>query len=146
MGTVKHKILNMNARHTEQLEETIIIIPPASPTGPGARRLMPSQRTSVPESGWPSSSASALSGFAHAKGSSMSDEYTSEWMVAHLGQASPNGSCLLRAQVEGNVFLPLIELPQVLASLLVRDRKHARDRLAHGVAKAKATQCCLQMS
>ena len=47
-----------------------------------------------------------------------------------LRQAAADGAGLLGAEVEGEVLLVLVELAEVLASLLVDDGENAGDRLA----------------
>ena len=54
--------------------------------------------------------------------------------MTHLGEASPDRPSLLVSEVKGQVLLVLVELPEVLPLLLVRDSQHPRDRLADGVA------------
>ncbi len=51
-----------------------------------------------------------------------------------LREASPDRTGLLRAEVKRQVLLVLVELPQVLPLLLVRDRQNPGDRLADSVA------------
>jgi len=50
-----------------------------------------------------------------------------------LGQPPSNGTGLLHAEIEGEVLLALVELPEVLALLLVGDSQDAGYRLADGV-------------
>ena len=52
----------------------------------------------------------------------------------HQRQPPPDGTGLLLAKVKGKVLLVLVELPQVLALLRVRDGKYPSDRLPDGVA------------
>ena len=51
-----------------------------------------------------------------------------------LREASPDRTGLLCAEVEGQVLLVLVELPQVLPLLLVHYRQDPGDRLADSVA------------
>jgi hypothetical protein len=49
-------------------------------------------------------------------------------------KAATDGACALSAEVKREVLLLLVELPEVLALLLVRDCQNTRDALADGVA------------
>jgi hypothetical protein len=49
-------------------------------------------------------------------------------------KAAADGACALGTEVEREVLLLLVELPEVLALLLVRDRQNTRDALADSVA------------
>ena len=55
--------------------------------------------------------------------------------MTNLREASPDRTSLLRAEVKRQVLLVLVELPEVLPLLLVRDRQHPGDRLADRVAE-----------
>lgn len=60
------------------------------------------------------------------------------------GEAAADGASLLVAEVEGHVLRLLVELAQVLALLLVDDRKDARNRLADGVAAVSSAPLTIQ--
>ena len=54
--------------------------------------------------------------------------------TTHLAQTATNGTGLLGPEVQGEVLLVLVELEQVLASLLVRNGQYPGNGLADGVA------------
>ena len=54
--------------------------------------------------------------------------------ISNLAQASADCPCLLGSQIQRQIFLVLVVLPQILASLLVHYGQHTRNRLADGVA------------
>jgi hypothetical protein len=51
----------------------------------------------------------------------------------YLGESPPDGTSLLRSEVERKVLLVFVKLPSILACLLVGHGEHPGDRLAHGV-------------
>lgn len=52
----------------------------------------------------------------------------------HRSQAASDGASLLGSEVQWEILLALVKLPQVLASLLVCDGQNAGDGLADSVA------------
>jgi hypothetical protein len=54
--------------------------------------------------------------------------------IAHLGQSPSDRARLLWSEIKREKFLVLVELPEVLALLLVHHSQDPCNRLAHNVA------------
>lgn len=54
--------------------------------------------------------------------------------ISNLGQSSSDRTCFLCPEIKRKVFLVLVELPEVLALLLVHHSQDSCDRFAHNIA------------
>jgi hypothetical protein len=96
---------------------------------------MPGQRICGEGSSGPSCAASKSLAMPRAIENEVSINHSTRILwVTHLGQTATDSTGLLSPEVEGEVFLALVVLKEVLASLLVHDGQYPGNRLADGVA------------
>lgn len=64
--------------------------------------------------------------------------------MSHLGQSPSDCTSLLRPEVQWEVFLVLVVLPQILTGLVVHHSQDPCDRLAHGITMKRGIETWIE--